>query len=113
MSDPSDHSPKILGDGSGLYVPGEQAPGEPRQGPLSIDFGGFVVGLYQSALMALGKLAYPDTGQVHQDLDAARHTIDVLVMLQSKTHGNLDEEEDRLLQGLVRELKLMYVETKK
>lgn len=108
MSDSHDDlDPKILGQNSGVYIPNEG-----KSAPISIDFGGFAVGLYQSALMSMGKLADPDSGQVFKDLDSARHTIDILVMLQQKTQGNLDQEEEKLLQSLIRELKLIYIEVR-
>ena len=102
-----DLDPKVLGENSGVYIPNEG-----KSSPLSIDLGGFAVGLYQSALMSLGKLVDPESGQSFKDLDSARHTIDILVMLQQKTKGNLDEEEDQLIQSLIRELKLAYIEVR-
>ena len=51
-------------------------------------------------------MAPPDRG-------AARHTIDTLEMLRDKTEGNLDEEETKLLDGLLYELRMRYVEAGK
>lgn len=47
------------------------------------------------------------------NLELARHTIDILGMLQEKTKGNLTEEEERLLSGMLYELRLKFVEKSK
>lgn len=101
----SDQQEKVLGDNAGVYIPSEDSANR----NISIDFGGFIVGLYQSALMSLGKLQLPDIAQ-SVDIESARHTIDILRLLQQKTKGNLDEEESRLLSGFIQELQLIYVE---
>ena len=74
-----------------------------------VDFSGFVLGLAQMALVHLGELPEPQTGEVSRDLEQARHTIDILDMLQQKTRGNLTDQEARLLQGLCTELKMKFV----
>ena len=99
---------KVLGDNSGVYIPNEDAGAD-----VKIDFGGFIVGLYQSALISLGRAEHPELGGGQADLEAARHTIDILRLLQEKTKGNLDEEEDKLLRGLLYELKVAFVEAAK
>lgn len=99
--------PKILGDNAGVYIPKSE---EKEHNSLSIDFGGFVVGLYQSALMSLGRLPHPDQDQSFVDLESAKHTIDILRMLQQKTKNNLDQEEDRLVRGFIHELQVTYLE---
>jgi hypothetical protein len=40
----------------------------------------------------------------------AKHTIDIIGMLQEKTRGNLSPPEDRLLESLLYDLRLRYVE---
>ncbi len=62
------------------------------------------------ALMFLGRLAHPETGQASTDLDAARVIIDTLEMLQRKTQGNLQPPEDQLLRQTLMTLQLSYVE---
>lgn len=99
---------KVLGDNAGVYIP--QPKEKERSLNLSIDFGGFVVGLYQSALMSLGRLPHPETNQPMIDLESAKSTIDILRVLQQKTKNNLDQEEDRLLRGFIHELQVTYVE---
>ncbi len=77
-----------------------------------IDFATFVMSLASSALMHLGELARPGEAQ-RRDLALAKQTIDILGMLSEKTRGNLSAEEAKLLEHLLYDLRLKYVETKK
>ena len=75
-----------------------------------VDFSTHVLSLASSAMVALGMLPGPD-GQPHPlDLEAARHLIDVLGMLEQKTKGNLDEAETKLLASLIYDLRVAYVD---
>lgn len=62
------------------------------------------------ALMLMGKVAHPQTGQVVQDIDAAKLFIDQLEMLETKTKGNLNKEESALLKQSLMTLRLAFVE---
>ena len=62
------------------------------------------------ALQQLGKIVNPMTSKVERDLQQARITIDMLGMLQRKTAGNLEENEKRLLDTVVLELQMNYVD---
>ncbi len=73
-----------------------------------------MVGLFgQQAMMALGKLANPATGKAEKNLPAARLFIDTLEMLESKTKGNLNSDETKVLHATLTDLRLMYVEESK
>ena len=72
-----------------------------------------VIGLSQSAMMALGKLKNPITNKVETDLEAARDTIDTLAAIDSRTRGNLPPEEGRVLQQALASLRLNYVDVMK
>jgi len=61
----------------------------------------------------LGKVASPISGKVERDLRMAQHSIDLLAMLESKTKGNLNPEETHLLQHVLYELRLNYVDERK
>jgi hypothetical protein len=75
-----------------------------------IDFSTHILSLASSAMIALGKMPDPD-GKPHPiDLEAARHLIDVLAMLEHKTKGNLDEAEHKLLASLVYDLRVAFVD---
>lgn len=76
-----------------------------------VDFPGFCLSLATSALYHMGVAPHPESGEVpEKNLPLARHTIDTLEMLQRKTTGNLDEEEARLLESLLYELRMRFVE---
>ena len=62
------------------------------------------------AMMLMGKLAHPETGQVTQNIDAAKLFIDQLEMLEAKTKGNLSKEESSLLKQTLMSLRLTFVE---
>ena len=69
-----------------------------------------VVGLQQSAMIALGKLMNPITRKVERDLAVARDTIDLLAALEARTRGNLEPDEERLLRQALTELRMNYVD---
>jgi hypothetical protein len=79
----------------------------------SVDFSTHVLSLASTALIALGKMPGPDDDMLPVDLETARHLIDVLGMLEHKTKGNLDESEHKLLQSLIYDLRVSYVDAEK
>ena len=84
---------------------------EPPQFP-EINFATFVASLNASALLQLGAIEDPTTGQKNKNLPMAKQTIDILSMLQEKTAGNLSEEEENLLKNILYDLRIMYVKEK-
>lgn len=77
-----------------------------------INFTNFVISLSSSALFHFGDIADPITNKVQRDLPAAKQTIDILGMLQEKTKGNLNDEEKKLIDGILFELRMRYVKEK-
>src|SRR5579864_7848316 len=75
-----------------------------------ITFGTFVVGLSTQALVHLGEIPDPLSGQPSADLPAAQQLIDIIAILKEKTQGNLDRDEDALLETILFELRMKYVE---
>jgi len=69
-----------------------------------------LLGLQQSGMMALGKLMNPISRRIDQNLDAARDTIDTLAALEARTRGNLEPDEARVLQQVLTELRMNYVD---
>ena len=69
-----------------------------------------VMGLQSSAWMLLGKIQNPLSGKIEKNLEAAKATIDTLVMLREKTKGNLSKTEIGLLDSAIQQLQLNYVE---
>ena len=79
----------------------------------AIDFLTFVLSLSHSALVHMGDAPSPDGQPASPDLLLARQTIDLLQLLQQKTHGNLSEPEERILEQALYDLRLRYVEVAK
>ena len=77
-----------------------------------INFPTFIVSLNASALLHLGAIEDPTTGQKTKNLSMAKQTIDILSMLEEKTAGNLNNEEKNLLKNILYDLRLMYVKEK-
>jgi hypothetical protein len=75
-----------------------------------LDFGTFVLSMSSSALVYLGEVPEPETGQMMENVLAAKQTIDILCMLESKTKGNLTDQEARLLKDMLFELRMKYVQ---
>jgi ABC-type transporter Mla subunit MlaD len=69
-----------------------------------------LLGLQQSGMMTLGKLMNPLTRQIDKNLDAARDTIDTLAALEARTRGNLEPDEARVLQQVLTELRMNYLD---
>ena len=74
-----------------------------------VSFDKFVASLYMSALVQLG-LAAPQGEKPAVDLIGARQTIDTVAMLQEKTKGNLTPQEENMLQNILYELRMAYLE---
>ena len=66
---------------------------------------------HTSAMQGLGKIADPN-GQVIRNLEYVSQTIDLMEMLKVKTKGNTTDEIDKLLEGMLSELSLNYVDEK-
>lgn len=77
-----------------------------------VNFTNFILSLSTSALFHFGDFADESGGKSEKNLPAAKQTIDVLDMLHEKTRGNLDEDENKLLQSVLYELKMRYVKEK-
>ncbi len=78
-----------------------------------VDFSGFVFSLGNSVLLSLGAIPDPSGKTDYVNLEGAKHMIDILGVLQEKTRGNLTSEEDHLLESLLSDLRLCYVEKTK
>jgi hypothetical protein len=90
---------------------GQDSSGSPQQRELPpVNFATFVISLSSSVLIHLGLAEDPTTGSAQRDLALARQSIDILGMLKEKTRGNLSEEEHQLIDGLLYDLRMRYVE---
>ena len=80
-------------------------------GASSINFASFVLSLVHTAAVHFGDVADPSTGERHgPNLQLAQQMIDILAMLEEKTRGNLLAEERQLIDQVLYELRMRYVE---
>jgi hypothetical protein len=94
--------------GDGLRERADSARGLPPA-----DFSTFILSLGSSALIHMGEIEPPGETAKQRDLPMAKHTIDLLTLLREKTQSKLTPEEDKLLDSLLYDLRLRYVEAVK
>ena len=78
-----------------------------------VTFPAFVMSLNTSALYHLGEISDPNTGKKVVDLDLAKHAIDTLALIQAKTKGNLEKDEEELLKNILYDIKIRFVKAVK
>lgn len=97
-------------------VPREE-PGDRKKAagevPPEITFSTFVISLSTQALMHLGEIPNPLTGKMENDIPVAKQMIDIIGMLREKTRGNLDQGEEKLVEDVLFDLRMRYVEAVK
>jgi hypothetical protein len=81
-----------------------------REEIMSALFGHMVIQNTNMALLLLGQIPHPETGEHAYDIDAARMFIDQLEMLEAKTKGNLTAQEDKLLKQSLTHLRMTFVQ---
>jgi len=86
---------------------------EPSRSLPPADFATLVLSLGSSAVMYLGQSEDPDGKTSAPNLPMAKHAIDLLTVLEEKTKGNLSSEEEQVLESLLFDLRLRYVEALK
>lgn len=70
----------------------------------------FIMLQAQQAMLCLGRLPHPTTGETTVNLEAARMFIDHLELLREKTQGNLSKEEETILNNILAELQMNFVQ---
>jgi hypothetical protein len=85
------------------------AAGKTGQGPLEMNFERVIESFYMSALIQMGAIRQGEE-QPQVDIIGARQTIDSLSVLQEKTKGNLTDREKTLLQNVLYELRMAWIE---
>jgi len=103
-----------VGDGDSAdpaVAPPDSSPAAGAYPP--VDFHTFILSLGSSALYHMGELDGPDGQAGQTDLPLAKHTIDVISMLEEKTKGNLTGPEANLVESLLYDLRLRFVEKSK
>jgi hypothetical protein len=90
----------------------KSAPKAPSPPLPKVDFSTLVLSLGTTALYQLGLVANPESGEsMAPDPLAAQQTIDTLEMLRDKSRGNLSEDEGKLLDSLLYELRMRFVQS--
>ena len=74
-----------------------------------IDFPSYILSYYTQGMVLLGEVPNPYTNKKEEDLEAARHTIDILAMLEEKTKNNLRPDEKQLLETVLYELRMKFM----
>jgi Domain of unknown function (DUF1844) len=72
-------------------------------------FANFIMSIASNAASSLGMMEHPVTHKREVDLELAKHWIDILGMLERKTKGNLVSQEEKILEGLLADLRMQYV----
>jgi len=79
----------------------------------ALSFTAFVLSLASTAAIHFGDLADPQSGEpIEPNLEAAAQMIEILALLETKTRGNLTPEERQVLEQVLYELRMRFVEAK-
>ena len=78
-----------------------------------LDFGTLVFSFATSALINLGVAPDPQTKKTTKNIPVAKQNIEILEILQKKTKGNLSPEENQLMENLLAQVRLRFVEASK
>ena len=98
---------KTAATGSGGQAKAANAPPLP-----TINFATFIFSLNSSALVQLGLMEDPMTGEKGKNLPLAKQTIDIIAMLEEKTRGNLESDEAAMIKNMLYDLRILYVKEK-
>jgi uncharacterized protein DUF1844 len=93
-------TPESPGEYDEAEIPGAEDPSS---------FINFLMSIASNAAAALGMIEHPVTGERGVNLEVGKHWIDVLGMLQEKTRGNLQAQEQQIFEGLLADLRMQYV----
>jgi hypothetical protein len=91
----------------------EEKKGAERPPLPEVSFNSLIFSLSSSAFFNLGEIADPQTGEKNRDLPLAKQSIDIIAMLGEKTKGNLNNEEQNFLEGILADLRMRYVKAVK
>ena len=96
---------------AGARRPGDATKFEHRRldEPEGVDFTMLINAMAQPALLYLGEIPHPTTGEPTLDLEGARIQIDMLDLLRVKCRGNMTPQEDSLLESVLHQLRMRYV----
>ena len=77
--------------------------------PASLEM--LITTLATEALVALGQVPHPATGELHAHVGQAQYLIDTIDMLRQKTKGNLTPDEQHMIESVLHQLRMVFLET--
>ena len=84
-------------------------PGDIPMPPASLEM--LITTLATEALVALGQVPHPATGELHAHSGQAQYLIDTIDMLRQKTKGNLTPDEQHMIESVLHQLRMIFLET--
>lgn len=75
-----------------------------------VNFIGLITSFSYACWQQMGKIANPITGKIEINLEQAKYSIDLLLMMREKTKGNLTKDEEKLLNEMIANLQMNYVD---
>lgn len=81
----------------------------PVEEPHGVDFTMLINAMAEPALLFLGEIVHPGTGEPAVDLERARIQIDMLDLLRVKCRGNMTPSEEGLLDRILYQLRMLFV----
>lgn len=78
-----------------------------------VNFMSFILGMAQTALFQMGLIQFPGAEQSKKDMNGARQTIDIIAMIEEKTRGNLTDDEKKVIDDTLFQLRMAFVEMSK
>jgi hypothetical protein len=106
---PDEPAPSPSSEPADAPTHAEPGAGDADAGQPPVTFSTFVLGLSTQALMLLGEIQDPGSG-IGRDLGGAKHVIDILGILRDKTRNNLEQSEEAMLDSILYDLRMRYVE---
>lgn len=107
------HATDQAASASGKSTPESQTtapdPGDIPMPPASLEL--LITTLATEALVALGAVPHPATGELQAHRGQAQYLIDTIDMLREKTKGNLTPDEQQMIESVLHQLRLVFVET--
>lgn len=82
----------------------------PVEHKMQASFSILVMSIASSAALALGISPHPDSGEIKTDKEMARFNIDLLLILKDKTKSNLSDEETRLVDSILSDLQMKFLQ---
>lgn len=76
----------------------------------NIEFLTLIASFTTSGMVGLGKIPNPMNNKIDKNMDQAKHSIDILLMLKDKTKGNLNPDEEKILQNAIADLQINFIQ---